>query len=336
MIQLLYNLKRTLFMKTIPEYYFDQISEKTAKINALKKDASFMFITDLHIHDNAFVSVPLIKKVSKLTGIKKLISGGDYAYAFGADNECIDDTVNSIKYLSEVKPELKFYSVRGNHDITIRHDRNSETGYTHPESETNKIILSENSPVTKVMPNEACYYFDDENEKIRYVVINTSDTQSEDVGKFWGVNYSVSAPQIKWLAENAFKFENGGEGWGIIVFGHVPVSDKMDANNGVYKDVNDELIAVKNKKAGNFGNYCGLKAELIAYICGHVHVDNSIVDGGVLHVTTGPDAYYNDDIYKRVLGTVTETLFSAFTVDKTEHKLHLIRFGAGEDKTFDY
>lgn len=323
-------------MKRIPEYFLNQITEKTAKLNALKKDASFMFITDLHVHDNAFVSVPIIKRVSKLTGISKLFSGGDYAYAFGTNDECISDTVNSIKYLSEVKPELKFYSVRGNHDITVRHDGNSLTGYTHPAAETTKIILSENSPVTAAMPNEACYYIDDENEKIRYVIINTSDTQSDDKNKFWGVNYSVSAPQINWLINNAFNFHSGGEGWGIIVFGHVPVSEKMDADGKFYKDFNDLLIAVKNKQNRAFGDFSGLKAELIVYICGHVHVDAACVDNGVLHVTTGPDAYYNDDVYKRVPGTVTETLFSAFTVDKAARKLNMIRFGAGEDKTFDY
>lgn len=323
-------------MKQIPEYFNEQLKTQTTKINALKKDAAFFYITDLHVHDNAFVSVPLIKRVAKLTGVDKLISGGDYAYAFGTDKECFDDTINSLKYLSEVKPEVKFYSVRGNHDITVRHTRTSETGYTHPKTETDKIILSENSPVTAMMPNESCYFVDDESEKMRYVVINTSDTQSDDKGKFWGVNYSVSEAQVKWLAENAFKFKNGGEGWGILVFGHTPVSSLIEEPYDMMKDINNLLISVKNKQKCAFGDFSDLKAELIAYIHGHIHFDKSVVDGGVLHVSVGPEAYYNDDIYKRVKGTVTETLFSVFSVDKSARKLYETRFGAGEDHEYDY
>ena len=323
-------------MKKIPEYYNEQLREKAAKINDIKKDAAFIFITDLHVHDNAFASVPLIKRVNALTGIDKLFGGGDYPYAFGTKKECISDAVNSIKYLSSVKPEIKFYNIRGNHDVTIRYGRESETGYTHPESETNKILLSENSPVTAAAPNDCVYFIDDEIEKIRYVIVNTSDSQSGDARKFWGVNYSIGEAQIQWLVKNAFNFSGGGDGWGIIVLGHVPVSEKLDSDGKFYKDFNDLLIAVKNKQRCKYGDFGAFKPELIAYICGHIHKDLYCRDGGVLHVSTGPDAYYNDDIYKRVKGTLTESLFSVFALDKTARKLRLIRFGAGEDNEYDY
>lgn len=323
-------------MKEIPEYYNKQLDEAVARFQKIHSDASFFFLTDVHYRDSAHVAVPLVKAFAKRTGVSKLFSGGDYAFAFGTKEQCITDTEKSLDYLSEVKPELEFFSARGNHDVTIKFSREEQAGYTHPKDLTDALIMSKNSPVTAVMPGESCFYVDYPDEKMRYVVVNTSDSQSEDSTKFWGVHYSIGEKQLRWIAENAF---GSGDypGRSIIVFGHIPCSEKLDPQGApCIKPLNDLLTAFKNKRACAYGNFENSKSELVAYICGHNHADLNATENGVLHVSTGSEAYYHDDVWQRTLGTDSETLFDVFALDKTARKLYAVRVGAGKDRVFDY
>lgn len=324
-------------MKSIPDYFFPHIDEAVRRFNDLPHNASFFFTTDVHYRDNAHVAVPLIAYFAEKTDVKKLFSGGDYPFAFGAKEECISDTKKSLDYLAEVKPLMDFYSVRGNHDITIKFSREEQAGYTYPKSETNALILSKNSPVTAQMPEEACFFVDYPEEKIRYVAVNTSDSQSDDCNRFWGVHYSIGAAQLKWIAENAFSFPEGGDGWLVIVIGHIPCIEQLDAEGAPkVRELANLLADFKNKRKGKYGDFIGCKAELAAYLCGHIHADVSAVQDGVLHISTGSEAYYHDDIWERKLGTVSETLFDVFTIDRSKRKIHAVRVGAGKDRVFDY
>jgi predicted phosphodiesterase len=323
-------------MKEIPQYFIQPLDEAINRYKKIRRDASFFFVTDTHYRDCAHVATPLIKAFAAKTDVRKLFSGGDYAFAFGPKEECIADTEKSLDYLSEVKPEIDFFSARGNHDITIKFSREENAGYTYPKDFTNKLILSKNSPVTAIMPGEACFYVDYPEEKTRYVVVNTSDTQSDDCNKFWGVHYSITRPQLEWIAKNAFNLEDKPD-WSVIVFGHIPCSETIDPVGAPpLKPLNTLLAAFKNRRACKYGNFENAKGDLVAYICGHNHADKSTTEDGVLHISTGSEAYYHDDIWQRVLGTESETIIDVFALDKKERKLYAVRIGAGKDRVFDY
>lgn len=322
-------------MQNFPEYYNEQLKAAINKFNGLKKDDCFAFITDVHCHDCSLTAVPLLKAFAKETALKKLFCGGDFAYAFGTKDDCLSDTQKCLDYIAKAKPELEVFNVRGNHDITIRTSWEEKSGYTHPKDLTNALLLSKNSPVTNAMNDEACYYIDDELKKMRYVVINTSDSQSENSSAFWGVNYSAGEKQLEWLAENAFNFENG-EGWTVVAFGHIPCSPKISDYATELKGLNDLLTAFKNKRKHEFADFSNSKAEFAAYICGHNHKDDSATDDGVLHISSGSEACYNDDVFKRTLGTITETLADVFAINKSERTIFAVRLGAGNDRVFKY
>ena len=323
-------------MKAIPEYFNQPLNEAIERFEKLPRDASFFFVTDTHYRDCAHVSTPLIKAFAKKTGVNKLFSGGDYAFAFGTKEQCITDTEKSLDYLSEVKPELDFFSARGNHDITIKFSREEKTGYTHPKALTDAIIMSRNSPVTAVMQGESCYYADYPEEKVRYVIVNTSDSQSDDAQQYWGVHYSISRPQLEWIANNAFDLKDKPD-WSIIVFGHIPCSTQLDPEGApLLKPLKELLAAFKNRRACEYGNFENAKGELVAYICGHNHADRNATEDGVLHVSTGSEAYYRDDVWQRTLGTASETIVDVFALDKVARKLYAVRIGAGKDRVFDY
>lgn len=323
-------------MKEIPEYFNRPLNEAAERFKKLPRDASFFFVTDTHYRDCALVATPLVRAFYEKTGVNKLFSGGDYAFAFGTKEECIADTEKSLDYLGEVKPEIDFFSARGNHDVTIRFSREENAGYTHPKDLTNAIITSKNSPVTAVMTSESCYYTDYPEEKVRYVVVNTSDSQSDDPNRYWGVNYSVSRPQLEWLASKAFNLNDKPE-WSIIVFGHIPCSERLDPEGApLLKPLNNLLSAFRNRQSCEYGDFKNAKGELVAYICGHNHADLDATENGVLHVSTGSEAYYNDDVWQRTPGTASETIIDVFTLDKKRRKLYAVRIGAGKDRVFDY
>ena len=102
----------------------------------------------------------------------------------------------------------------------------------------------------------------------------------------------------------------------------------------------DRLTALlkdfKNRRAGELADFTGAKAELVAYLCGHSHVDSDAVEDNVLFVSTSSSACLQDDVWKREWGKASEELLDLFLLDRTARRLDAIRLGAGESRTFRY
>ena len=320
----------------IPEYLAANAARAVARLHALPVPPSFIFTTDFHAHDNSFVSAAVMKYLHAQTGVHRVFCGGDFPYAFGAPEDCVHDTERSLDYLETLKPELELYVARGNHDITIRTSWTETTGYTHPEADTNRLLMSANSPVAECLAGDVCYYVDDPEQRVRYIVVNTSDSQSDDTTQYWGVHCSVGERQLRFLAERALHFENGGAGWSVVVFGHVPCSRNIPSSEASLAPLAELLAAFRNRRPHPGANFEHTQAELAAYLCGHNHVDHAALDDGVLHVSSGAEAYYSDDVWARKPGTDTEILFDVCALDAQNRTLYMVRVGAGEDRCLRY
>ena len=267
-------------METVPEYLRANVERAAARILALPIAPSFISTTDFHAHDNTFVSVSLMKYLHEKTGVRRVFCGGDFPYAFGNREDCVRDTARSLSYLETLKHELERYAARGNHDITIHTSWEEKTGYPHPESETNRLLMSVNSPCAEFLPCDVYYYMDDPAQRGRYIVVNTSDPQSSDTEQYWGVRYSAGERQLRFLAERALRFEGGGEDWSVVAFGHMPCSEKINSGEACLAP----LAVFRHRRRHPYADFSDTKAEFTAYLCGHNHVDEAALDDGILHV----------------------------------------------------
>lgn len=65
---------------------------------------------------------------------------------------------------------------------------------------------------------------------------------------------------------------------------------------------------------------------------GHTHLDQSFDSEGVLHVITGSNTYKKRE---ETIGTTDELAFDTYFVDYESGTVKTLRFGRGEDRTFD-
>ena len=102
---------------------------------------------------------------------------------------------------------------------------------------------------------------------------------------------------------------------------------------GTYNNTNEK--APVNNLAYDFTEQG--KMEVICMFNGHTHKDGDGEMWGMKYITTGsslPDEY--DSLPNRDLYTKNEDLWDIMTIDRNARKIYATRFGAGEDREFDY
>ena len=317
--------------KEIPEYFKEQIQSKIDTYNKLNA-CGFIYETDFHTKYNSMLSPVISKEIADKTNIGYFFSGGDFPYAFGTKEECIEDTKDGIEALKTVKDSLNLFIVRGNHEITIKSA--GETGYTAPYELTQKLIMEANSDGAMAYKDKVYYYVDDDTNKIRYICTDTCDAPQKAEDEYWGVNYGFSDEQIQWLINTALHLPN--DEWYVVVMGHVPCVAGIIGYEDVLSPLATVLKDYKNKRNGEYADFTDYKGNFVAYICGHNHKDLHSVEDNTLFISTGCSPIFNDDVWKREENNISEILFDVFTIDKNEKKLYAIRIGAGADREFEF
>ena len=328
------------------DYYKDYMNTKVSQIQQAELDYSngdqFIFITDVHWSDNFKQSPLLIEQIKKNTGVRKVIFGGDVPIAYGSKESLDNQIYDFNKSFREYKRERDYYPIIGNHDFTIRTNATSTDGFTYSAPKSYGLVGRDLEDYTNIQSGKIYYYKDNPAQKIRYVFVNTEE--SIDDTTFWGVNANISQEQADWLINDALQ---APDGYQIVVFGHVPIEEslpnysyKLDILRKILEAVNNKSIINMDSGYGAVVNhdFSNSKVKVIAYISGHCHKDRSANTNGLLHITTGCDAHYNDDTWTRVgtEGTTNEQLFDVFFIDTVNSKINTIRIGAGNDRSFSY
>ena len=320
-----------------PKFFEAHIQDVIDRYNAaralVKNAASFVFITDVHIHLNGRASVPLILRIGESTDVKTVVCGGDHCWAFGSKAQCVADFADSLQYMDPIRDNMMLYHVRGNHDATVRSSWELDTGYTMPYDQVQKLFSDHGTKADFYEPGKLYGYVDDAKAKVRFVILDTTEHQlGEDAA--WGVQYGMSKEQLAWLCDRALRLP--GKEWAVIVFGHVPCVQELTGSHAEYANLRLVLETFKNKGTCEFGDFTNADGELIAYICGHNHHDGAATVNGLLHISTGCDSYCKDDGISRDVGKAENTLFDLFLVDKDERSIQVFRVGAGQDRAFRY
>lgn len=302
---------------SIPDYYFENnyIINKVSRINELygkyaSNGTAFVFYTDEHWEHpryNAQNSMALINYVYRNTFIPKLIDGGD-----NADR-------GSFDFSKKLKTAWggKIYHVAGNHEYMYSTDEKEDELYAMWDASNNDQLG---------VNNRHYYYFNNEQEKIRYIVLSA---------------YKPSGSTSTMLAQNGYEqdqmdwFENVAlngieSGWGIIIITHGLYgfnAGESGMGEGYYIPTTSNDQAVLDI----ITNYSG-DGEIMGVISGHQHLDRVIyiANTNIPVIFTTCDAntvtrYVTAD--PRTSGTIGEQAFDVYILDRVEKKWHIVRIG---------
>lgn len=318
-----------------PPYYDDMVRRVVGQFKeacaGIRDPLAFVFLTDVHIYKNGRYSVPLIHRICKETGISTVLCGGDFVWAYGSKQMCLDQAILSLEYLDALRSDLQVYIARGNHDVTIRRSAEDATGYTMPYGQVSALFAAHTSAVTDRPSGKLYFYVDDESTKTRYVILDTSAHHKEE-DCAWGIETGMEQAQLRWLCDKALRV---AEGWSLVVLGHIPCIAALTAGYLPLKPLADILSAYQNRTACDFGDFSGERGKILLYLCGHSHKDNAAWEAGVLHVSTGCDSYCLDDGIARDVGTVNNVLFDIFLADLCSGAVQTFRVGAGKSRFFE-
>lgn len=331
-------------MKKIPSYYREngyldnkirEIQLKSQNING----AAFAFVTDIHIGGNAYHSQYILKEILEQTSAENVFFGGDAVSTYGNKEKCLAEIEKMKDYADVIGNH--FYPVRGNHDYDMCDGPDDGgIGFTLDASASRELIVPSGSANIHDVPGKCYYYVDDEKNKIRYIVLD--GYQIVIPGDHpWGVKDKILQDQYEWLLKDALNVEN----YTIIVFAHAPGDKKINSWAPEMIPVTELLRAYNSRSPYRLNNdvamiYTDFKtvtSTVAAFICGHNHVDDSNLEGGLLVISTIGDGMYREPgAPERIAGTISEHGFDVFILDKDAHSLSAVRIGAGENREWKY
>lgn len=223
-------------------------------------------------------------------------------------------------------------SVQGNHDTGGNNNDCYVNRVFNPEELFNILTRGKtNISVTPEGKKRNFYYYDDNENNVRYVILNSTDTPTEINGDSYVHNlyneYAFSNEQINWLANIALKTTND-----VVLCSHIGLLNETelpDDNCGTpknYEVIRTLLGKLKNRQSGNITKSDGdfsvnvdydftLNTNKIAFsVFGHYHYEVNFVDeNGIRHIGI-------DDMLGQYL-TTTKDYCKDYQRDSTPEKI---------------
>jgi len=353
--------KTVQLSREIPAYYNTYLADIIARVNRHRMedgcDAGFWFLTDLHVSANHKKSGLLLTRLVAETGIRRVVCGGDLPMAFGSPKAL--DVMVRQRWPQHWRDPLEkvgatVYLAKGNHDCHITENRSEHIGLQYSADEVACLVRECNGNATAVTDADnlsACYcYFDDAEERIRYVIADTSDApclKSERIGVEGGF-VQMSERQLKWLAEKAFG--TVPTGYAVIVVHHVPLArivatKALPASLETFKRLlesyqNRQLIEI----GGTHFDFAKRKGgDIVFDLTGHHHSDRQGFENGILHLSESCDAMYKDYLRRTPFcgvlpekkgDTIYEQTFDCVQLNAEKGILYITRIGGGQDRVY--
>lgn len=337
------------------------IENCVAKINSYY-GPSIIFITDTHWRtpSKANHSWDLTSIFASRTGCKNVFYGGDALTQYNTSKEALYQLQNEMyPFITRLGTDFKY--IFGNHDANLANvgsgsftEESSVYAITYKDiynscaSHIADEVFYEKSTTTVgeyLYREKLHYYFDDAEEKIRYIVLDTG-TRYDQLSQ--GGNVVRLRYQYNWLCD---VLNNTPSGYVIMLFGHKFTSIDNEKNVTLTAQAeNVTVILSAYMSAGtvnisdndvtcayNFAN--GQRCSVIGMVSGDIHMDYLGKINGINQIVTTCDAADHTtwhDAYDRTIGTRGEHAFDVIKIDKNKRVVRLFRIGAGEDRKIAY
>lgn len=196
--------------------------------------------------------------------------------------------------------------------------------------------------VSSMSVDNGCYCIDNEPQKTRIIMLNTTDVSGNFDYKGGGVSFRSST--LQWLSAALTEKTD----YKIIIVCHTPLNYETftnDVNFGENRDGLSLMVqAFKNKTEfettrfettvnADFRNNTN---ELICVISGHRHIDGNSVENNVLNIVTTCDCIDKKDGYGRKAGTISEQAFDVFCINYDTNTINTVRIGAGSNREIGF
>ncbi|MEK2534359.1 metallophosphoesterase [Tetragenococcus halophilus] len=222
-------------------------------------------------------------------------------------------------------------------------------------------IVTRPSTIFDIHENEkdklGYYYYDVPEKNLRVIILNSQDTPHylEGDGYLRYLDSGIAGyrqKQIDWFYQT---LKATPKDMTVCIYQHMPFGDRYQSVP-VYYPYNYEMIdgivnsfvtggkysgsfsANKDFKASISVDFEGRKGTLAFLAAGHKHNDRINVDSRGIHsynigCSVSRPKYDQGD---RPLGEIEEDLWDVVMIDTARRHVDLLRFGQGEDRSFDY
>ena len=346
----------------IPDYWAEHLNEKINKIHenqvrAGKNGMSFALLSDVHWAPNQKHSAAILEKIMDACAIPYAFNGGDTVSGAGI---CPPSAIiGDLQKYSEAfkKLESRMLLAQGNHDpsySTFEAPRYYAQNLTEEEL-FEYIYRYETKYPDRVMSEQGCYFYADSKAyKTRLVVMNPYDVPSDETNEDGSAKHNKMGycgyrqTQLEWFANVALDVPSTD--WIVVLCTHTcPSSGERTRNDNVilglidaYRNGTKFEISTEHDIPGYNAtisvDYTDRGGEFAAWVSGHTHVDMVGVFEGTLCTSIMSDWNHQCQslTFERTTGTVFEHAIDVYTIDPVNHKLYVVRIGAGEDREFDY
>lgn len=349
----------------IPEYWKPHLEEKINKISALKNAAQdclcFALITDIHWTYSAQHSGALLTKVMQTCDIPFFFNAGDTFVGLPfCSREFIFQNIKDYRKAFK-KIEDRCLMVMGNHDAAYTTKLDISACYN--ENISLKEVAKHYFGFLKKYPNrvfggDTYYYVDDNEQKCRYIVLNTHDIPSDEKDENGFAKYNsfrlfcIRQAQLEWFAHTALNVPS--KEWSVVLCSHenpnAQTKKHITHNNPILVGVinafqNSTSFSMKTRfddepfcDAEISVDFTNRGGNFVAWLGGHEHRDILQTIDDIVCITTCNDATGLDgqSIPFHVWGTDKEHSFDVFIIDKQQRKGDIVRIGYGNDRTFTY
>lgn len=320
--------------RPLPTCYDSLFTCQIPKVKALlpRQLDGFLFWTDTHTQANAFRTPYIMKEVLRQVPscVNKVVWGGDAMPAFDKN---IDNYWNAQERMNEViETFARNYNVRGNHDFTVRFTPDSPQGKTFSQELTAQLLYESTDPAVVRNPDDpnGCYYYFDEPEaRLRYIVIETTDSSGEPEQP-WGVRGTIGDTQIHWIIDQVIP--QTPSGYSLIFVTHIPLISDMTGGHD-YVRLREAIEQIPKQRSD---------LHVLMVLSGHMHYDYTSYENGILHVVSCCNAFYQDfhcsplhaHDAKMIPNSGNEQSFDYVSVDQDLQHIRMVRFGPCADRVF--
>ncbi len=343
------NIKENGNSDPIPDYYYadDYLPNKIKEIreaSAIMHGVTFAFLTDVHFKANQKQSKKLLRKVLDETNVPFVLCGGDIVYLVGTEEELYEQITDFNEFKSCIGKD-RLFCTRGNHDLYNATIIDPETREEHKLTTADAydtLFRDTETKVSSMSVDNGCYCIDNEPQKTRIIMLNTTDVSGDFDYEGGGVSFRSGT--LQWLSAALTEKTD----YKIIIVCHTPLNYETftnDVDSGENRDGLSLMVqAFKNKtefETTRFGttvqaDFRNNTNELICVISGHRHIDGNSVENNVLNIVTTCDCIDKKDGYGRKAGTISEQAFDVFCINYDTNTINTVRIGAGSNREIEF
>ena len=185
--------------------------------------------------------------------------------------------------------------------------------------------------------NKPYYFVEFSARKVRLIFLSSYASQIDEQEELFEKSCQYGAEQLVWLKKEALDLPAG---WTVLVFSHAVPKSRFETGQDPWNYMNYSsepamMLLRQAQKRGILpgGWFAGQYA--CDYETTFCHIPYFLIDS----VRPQPVKSAFPDVRKhteRKLGTKTEDLWDVLLLKPEQRRIHLLRFGAGEDRVFDY